>query len=42
MEFECQVLHISDSDQRMIVYCAEPGSPTADAFRRLANTPALR
>jgi len=36
LEFECQVLHISDSDQRMIVYCADPGSPTEAAFRRLA------
>jgi transcriptional regulator with XRE-family HTH domain len=36
LEFECQLLHISDSDQRMIVYCAEPGSPTAAAFKRLA------
>jgi transcriptional regulator with XRE-family HTH domain len=36
LEFECQVLHISDSDQRMIVYCAAPGSPTEAAFERLA------
>jgi transcriptional regulator with XRE-family HTH domain len=36
LEFECQVLHISDSDQRLIVYCADPGSPTEAAFRRLA------
>ena len=36
LEFECQVLHVSDSDQRVIVYCAEPGSPTEAAFRRLA------
>jgi transcriptional regulator with XRE-family HTH domain len=42
LEFECQVLHISDSDQRMIVYCAEPGSPTEDAFRRLTALPAVR
>jgi transcriptional regulator with XRE-family HTH domain len=34
--FECQVLHISDSDQRMIVYRAAPGSPPEAAFRRLA------
>ena len=26
-----------DTDQRMIVYCAEPGSPTQAAFRRLAE-----
>lgn len=37
LEFECQVLHIADTDQRMIVYCAEPGSPTHDAFVRLAH-----
>ena len=37
LEFECQVLHISTADQRLIVYCAEPGSPTQQAFRRLAR-----
>jgi hypothetical protein len=31
-----QVLHIPDTDQRLIVYCAAPGSPTAEAFVRLA------
>ncbi|WP_327141102.1 helix-turn-helix transcriptional regulator [Nocardia sp. NBC_01327] len=36
LEFECQVLHISDTDQRMIVYCATPGTPTDAAFRALA------
>jgi transcriptional regulator with XRE-family HTH domain len=36
LEFECQVLHVPDADQRLIVYCAEPGSPTQEAFRRLA------
>jgi transcriptional regulator with XRE-family HTH domain len=36
LEFECQLMHIADSDQRMIVYCAEPGTPTAAAFKRLA------
>lgn len=35
LDFECQVLHISDTDQRMIVYCALPGSPTAEAFAGL-------
>jgi transcriptional regulator with XRE-family HTH domain len=41
LEFECQVLHIPDTDQRLIVYCAAPGSPTHLAFRRLAaHTPA--
>ncbi|MBL1077736.1 helix-turn-helix domain-containing protein [Nocardia sp. 2] len=37
LEFECQVMHISDTDQRMIVYCAPPGSRTADVFRTLAD-----
>jgi transcriptional regulator with XRE-family HTH domain len=37
LEFECQVLHVPDADQRLIVYCAEPGSPTQEAFRRLAD-----
>lgn len=36
LEFECHVLHVPDSDQRLVVYCAEPGSPTHAAFRRLA------
>jgi transcriptional regulator with XRE-family HTH domain len=36
LEFECQVLHVPDTDQRLIVYCAAPGSPTSAAFRRLA------
>ncbi len=41
LEFECQVLHVPDTDQRLIVYCAAPGSPTAEAFQRLAaGTPA--
>lgn len=37
LEFECQVLHVSTADQRLIVYCAEPGSPTHEAFRGLAR-----
>lgn len=37
LEFECQVLHVPDTDQRPIVYCAAPGSPTQEAFRRLAG-----
>ena len=41
LEFECQVLHISTADQRLIVYCAEPGSPTHEAFRRLAQQAAI-
>ena len=35
-EFDCHVLHIPDSDQRLVVYSPEPGSATAAAFRRLA------
>jgi transcriptional regulator with XRE-family HTH domain len=37
MEFECQILHIADTGQRLIVYCAEPGSATLAAFRKLAE-----
>lgn len=37
LEFECQVLHISDTGQRLITYCAAPGSPTQAAFRWLAR-----
>jgi hypothetical protein len=33
------VLHIPDTDQRVIVYCAAPDSPTQQAFRRLAGLP---
>ncbi|MGE5134136.1 MAG: hypothetical protein ACM32E_14685 [Gemmatimonadota bacterium] len=40
LEFECQVLQVPDTDQRIVVYCAAPGSPTRDAFRRLAAEPA--
>jgi transcriptional regulator with XRE-family HTH domain len=40
LEFTCQVLHVADTDQRLIVYVAEPGSATAQAFRRLAELPA--
>jgi transcriptional regulator with XRE-family HTH domain len=36
VEFECQVMHIQDTDQRLIVYVAAPGSATEAAFRRLA------
>ncbi|RMI28296.1 helix-turn-helix transcriptional regulator [Nocardia stercoris] len=32
LEFTCQVLHIADTDQRMIIYCADPGSHTAEVF----------
>ncbi len=37
LEFECQVLHIPHAGQRLITYCAAPGSPTQAAFRRLAQ-----
>ena len=37
LEFECQLLHIPETGQRMIVYCAAPGSATQAAFRRLAT-----
>ncbi len=37
MEFECQILHVGDTGQRVIVYCAEPDSDTQAAFRRLAE-----
>ena len=40
LEFECQVLQVPDTDQRIVVYCAAPGSPTREAFRRLAAEPA--
>ena len=36
LEFECQTLQIPDTGQRIIVYCAAPGSATQAAFRRLA------
>jgi transcriptional regulator with XRE-family HTH domain len=37
LEFECQTLHIPETGQRMIVYCAAPGSATQAAFRRLTQ-----
>jgi transcriptional regulator with XRE-family HTH domain len=37
LEFECQILHVADTGQRLIVYCASPGSPTQVAFRKLAE-----
>jgi transcriptional regulator with XRE-family HTH domain len=39
MEFECQVLHIAETGQRLIVYCAAPGSATEQAFGKLAVLP---
>jgi transcriptional regulator with XRE-family HTH domain len=37
LDFECQVLDIPDTDQRIIVYCAAPGTSTGEAFRRIAE-----
>ncbi|MGI5525713.1 helix-turn-helix transcriptional regulator [Micromonospora sp. CA-259024] len=37
LEFECRVLLVPETDQRMIVYVPEPGSPTQAAFRRIAE-----
>jgi transcriptional regulator with XRE-family HTH domain len=42
LEFECQVLHIAETGQRLIAYCAAPGSATEAAFRELAARSALR
>jgi transcriptional regulator with XRE-family HTH domain len=39
LEFECQVLHVAETGQRLIVYCAAPGSTTEQAFARLAAQP---
>ena len=36
LEFECQVLHIAETGQRLIVYCATPGSATEQAFTQLS------
>jgi hypothetical protein len=36
LDFECQVLHIAATGQRLIAYCAAPGSATATAFKDLA------
>lgn len=37
LEFECRVLHVPETGQRLIVYVPEPGSPTQAVFRRLAG-----
>jgi hypothetical protein len=36
LEFECQVLHIAETGQRLIAYCAAPGSATEAAFAEMA------
>jgi len=38
LELECQVLHLQDSDQRLIVYTAKPGSATHAALRQLGES----
>jgi MmyB-like transcription regulator ligand binding domain/Helix-turn-helix domain len=37
LEFECQVLHIAETGQRLIAYCAPPGSAAEQAFIQLAG-----
>jgi hypothetical protein len=37
LEFECQILHLPDTGQRLIVYAAAPGSATQAAFRQFAG-----
>ncbi len=36
LTFSCEVMHIADTDQRLIAYAAEPGSATEEAFRKMA------
>ncbi|MEV1019536.1 hypothetical protein [Streptomyces sp. NPDC050264] len=36
LEFDCQLMHIAETGQRLISCCAEPGTPTHARFRRLA------
>jgi transcriptional regulator with XRE-family HTH domain len=42
LEFECQVLHIADTGQRLIAYCSAPGSATEAGFRELAARTTVR
>ncbi|MFI5927195.1 helix-turn-helix transcriptional regulator [Micromonospora sp. NPDC051543] len=37
LEFECRVLLVPETEQRLIVYVATPDSPTQAVFRRLAE-----
>jgi transcriptional regulator with XRE-family HTH domain len=37
LEFECLVLHVAETGQQIIAYCAAPGSATAEAFAALAR-----
>jgi hypothetical protein len=36
LQFECQVLPITETGQRLIAYCAAPGSAAEQAFIQLA------
>ncbi|MFC8528403.1 hypothetical protein [Nocardia sp. NPDC057227] len=42
LEFDCQVPHIVDTDQRTIACYPEPGSPTASGFARLTELTTAR
>jgi len=42
LEFECLVLHIAETGQRLIAYCAAPGSATEAAFRQFAARTTIR
>nr|WP_231926794.1 hypothetical protein [Micromonospora siamensis] len=37
LEFGCRVLHVPETDQRLIVHVAAPGSPTRQVFRRVGE-----
>lgn len=36
IDFICEILHVRERDQRVILYTAEPGSPSEEAVRLLA------
>ena len=36
MTVNCDVLDIADRDQRVVIYTAEPGSPSEEALRLLS------
>ena len=42
VEVDCQVLHIPDTDQRLVVYTAPPGSHLHEALRSLTSLSSLR
>jgi transcriptional regulator with XRE-family HTH domain len=35
LQIDCQVLHVPDTDQRLVLYVAAPGTPFHDALQRL-------